>query len=105
MSTPKRTELDNRFSRRGFLGSAIVGATPAIAPAADPPGPTPSPVARAQADAIIREHGAALSEAQKGDVRRLVAELGKTGNELRSVPLDNADEPALIFRAPVSDRR
>jgi hypothetical protein len=56
-----------------------------------------TPLADAQFKALLARHGKRLTPEQVADVRRMVAEAQKTSDELRTLPLDNANEPATIF--------
>jgi hypothetical protein len=69
-----------------------------------PKPPPPSPLVEVQAQAIFAKHGKHLSTEQKADVKRLLADLAKTGDTLRSLPLANSDEPAAIFRVFRSEK-
>ncbi len=64
-----------------------------------------SPASEAQLQTIFAKYGKRLSDEQKTDVRRLVAQAQKTSEALRAFPLDNSDEPAMIFHVYRSDRR
>jgi hypothetical protein len=64
-----------------------------------------SPTGEAQLQTILAKYGKRLSDEQKADVRRLVAQAQKTSEALHTFPLDNSDEPAMIFHAYRSDRR
>jgi gas vesicle protein len=62
-----------------------------------------SPRARAEVEMkvseIFRKYGDKLSVEQKADIRKVVAE-GQDGLEkMRAFALDNADQPATVFRA------
>jgi hypothetical protein len=63
-----------------------------------------SPTGEAQIQTILAKYGKRLSDEQKADVRRLVAQAQKTSEALRAFPLDNSDEPAMIFHIYRSDR-
>ena len=56
-----------------------------------------SPAGEAQFQTILSKYGTRLSDDQKADVRRLVAQAQKTSETLRSFPLDNSNEPAMVF--------
>ncbi len=65
----------------------------------------PSPEAEARIAAILGKYGSRFSEEQKADIRRNI-----TGNQqgldaMRAYPLDNAVEPATLFRVYRNDRR
>lgn len=57
-----------------------------------------SAAGEAQVQTILAKYGARLSDEQRVEIRRLVAQAQKTSETLRSFPLDNSDEPAMIFR-------
>ena len=61
--------------------------------------PDPSPEAESQYKLLISKYGARLSDEQKADVKRLIDQGLKSAVTLRSFQLDNADEPANVFRA------
>jgi len=92
---------DARLSRRNFARSAVLAA--AAAPAVNLVGSAAASNAEAaqaddpQVQAIFAKIGSRLSPEEKADVRRLVAQMKKTGDALKSFPLDNSDEPATIF--------
>ena len=105
------------FARHAALAAATVAAMPdklmaepgpATSPAALPAGqqtteePKLSPESRAEVEAkiqaIFRRYGQRLTEEQKADVKRLVAEGQKALESLRAFPLDNADAPATVLR-------
>jgi hypothetical protein len=56
-----------------------------------------SAACEAQVQTILAKYGKRLSDEQKTDIKRLVAQAQKTSESLKSFPLDNADEPAMIF--------
>jgi hypothetical protein len=64
-----------------------------------------SPAGEAQLQTILAKHGKRLSDEQKADVRRLIAQAQKASDALREFKLDNSDEPATIFRVYRADRR
>jgi len=110
-------ESDTRppLSRRDFTrGVALIAAASAVSQQActqakhTAPAPSPSPqlppAAEAQAQAIFRKYGDRLSEEQKADVKRLVAEAQKPAEALRAFPLDNSNEPAMVFRVYRAER-
>jgi hypothetical protein len=57
-----------------------------------------TPDAEAQVQAILTRYGKRHPDEQKTDLRRLVAQAQKTSATLRSFPLENSDEPAMIFQ-------
>ncbi|HEX4606047.1 MAG TPA: hypothetical protein VH724_18750 [Candidatus Angelobacter sp.] len=117
------------LGRRQFtFGAAIAAATSLVLPAnllaqpfaADGPPDSESPdekartamaklSASAQAEvemkvaSIFRKYGDRLSEEQKADIRRIMAE-GQEGLEkMRAFHLENSDQPADAFRAYLAD--
>ena len=116
----RRTEGISRrqFAVRAALASAAVAYLPTNVLAVDqknlalpqqPPAGTAklSPEAQAEADAryqaILTRHGSKLSDAQKGDIRRLTGELQKALETLRKAELENGDAPALYLK-PLVER-
>jgi hypothetical protein len=92
--------MTGKVSRRSFAAGlmtvAAVGAETAEAPLAGE--------ALRQYQAILERHGNQLSDVEKADIRRLLA-LGVKGIEpLRTFPLENASEPATMFRVWRADR-
>ena len=111
-----------KLTRRDFARAAAVAAataTAALAPGAEaltrkvaganstrvvnPPGPDDAASARqaeidARAADVLRRYGDRLSAEEKTEVRRLVGELQKTLDKLRSYPLGNGDQPATVLR-------
>jgi hypothetical protein len=63
-----------------------------------------TPDSEAQVQVILTRYGKRLSDGQKADLRRLVAQAQKASATLRSFPLENSDEPAMIFHIYRSDR-
>jgi hypothetical protein len=106
-------------SRRDFARkAALAAATAAVVPRGVLSSPMElggSPTSQAQAQesklssqnqaeadtmfqAILREHGNQLSDAQKTDLRRLVNEAQKPLEALRAFALDTADQPANVLK-------
>jgi len=99
------------FTRRAALVAATAGclplelpgqpAAPAERQQAPLPGDKPSPESQDEVQikiqSILRDHGDRLSEAQKADIRRLVAEGQKPLEALRAFRLDNSDQPANVL--------
>jgi hypothetical protein len=48
---------------------------------------------------IFRKYGDRLSEEQRADIRRIMAESQEGLEKMRAFPLDNGDQPADAFRA------
>ena len=61
-----------------------------------------SPSARAEVEmkfaSIIRKYGPRLTEDQKMDIRRSLAETQEDLEKMRAFALDNADQPATVFQ-------
>jgi hypothetical protein len=106
-----------RISRRDFARTIGVAAGVALLPPARadekparPTSPTPppstklSPASQAEAEArvqmIVARYGARLSAQERADLARLSHDAQEQLDKLRAFPLDLADEPAHIFRAP-----
>jgi hypothetical protein len=112
MSRKKTTESNNKLSRRDFARNAALLAAAATVPsglsvhAATAQTPAKlSPEGEAQYQTIIAKYGDRLSTEQKADIRRLIGDSQKGVAALRAFPLDNADEPANMFRVTESKRR
>lgn len=105
---------EKKITRRGFaMGAAAAAAAialPSIAPAQSPAPVAQQPSAmsklspdsraevEARANEIIRRRGSRLDDAQKAEIRRLLAE-GQEGLEkMRAYALENGDQPATVFR-------
>src|SRR5262249_47938350 len=62
-----------------------------------------TPQSRAEVEAkvtnIFRKYGERLSEEQKADIRRIMAETQEGLDKMRAFPLENSDQPADAFRA------
>jgi hypothetical protein len=117
MPRQPRVTSKGHLSRRDFARTAALAAATAALPQtssvqasvpAQTAGVQParlSPAGEAQLQTILDRHGKRLSDDQKSEVRRLVAQAQKTSETLRSLPLDNSDEPAMTFHIYRSDRR
>lgn len=61
-----------------------------------------SPPAQAEVEAkvasVFRKYGPRLSEEQKADIRRILAETQDGLEKLRAFPLDNSDQPVTVFK-------
>jgi parvulin-like peptidyl-prolyl isomerase len=106
--SPAHEHTEDGLSRRGFaqLVAAVAAgvALPAAAAGAgpdDPPKPVKPEITREQAiETLIRQRfGKHLTDDQVRKLTQRVANLSRTGDALKRVPLTNADEPAVIFRA------
>ena len=97
------------LTRRDFArGIAVTAATAAIPhktsvrvhsadQEASARAPELSATGEAQLQSILAKYGKRFSDEQKADVRRLVAQAEKTSGALHAFPLENSDEPAMIF--------
>jgi len=104
------------ITRRTFALSAAAAATGALIPAHAlahahahnaPQQPSAmsklSPEAQAEVEmkvaAIFRKYGSKLSEEQKADIRRILAENQDGLEKMRAYALSNSDQPATVFRS------
>lgn len=107
---PEHAKSRARLSRRDFARVAAVTAAAAALPiaskAAEPQvadmiestqAAQLSPAAEAQYQAILAKYGKRLSDEQKTDLKRLITQAQKTSDALRAFPLENSNEPAMIF--------
>ena len=113
---PTRLKLSRREFTRGVAMAAATTVVPkpsltderardsADAQAASSQATQLTPDAEAEVQAILTRYGKRLSDEQKTDLRRLVAQAQKTSATLRSFPLENSDEPAMIFHIYRSGR-
>ena len=60
---------------------------------------TTGKIAAAKVASIIRKYGDRLSEEQKADIRRIMAETQEGLEKMRAFVLENGDQPADAFRA------
>ena len=112
MSKRKGLRGHDGISRREFARKAMLTATAAALPSSvlgqsaggTEPGqaPTLPPTAKADADrafaAVLERYGARLTDAQKSDLRSLLAQQQKSLDTLRAFSLDNGDQPATVLR-------
>ena len=109
-------KLKKTITRRSFAIGAATAATTALIPAASfaqsaAPAPAPqqpsamsklSPDAQAEVEmkvnAIFRKYGSRLSDEQKADIRRIMAETQDGLEKMRAFALENGDQPATVFR-------
>ncbi|HXU37167.1 MAG TPA: hypothetical protein VN937_12465 [Blastocatellia bacterium] len=115
-AVPNGPKLSRRdFARRAALAAATAtlstttsahteNSAPQSAQAESPQAAQLSAVGEAQLQTILARSGKWLTNEQKADLRRLVAQAQKTSEALRSFSLDNSDEPAMIFHVYRSDR-
>lgn len=68
-----------------------------------------TPQSRAEVEAkvasIFRKYGERLSDEQKADIRRIMAETQEGLDKMRTFPLENGNQPADAFRAYRHDAR
>lgn len=61
-----------------------------------------SPAARAEAEAkiqnVLRKYGDRLNEEQRAELRKSLFQTQEAAEKLRAFPLENGDEPAVVFR-------
>jgi hypothetical protein len=111
MLRKKTSESSNKLSRRDFARNAALLAAAATVPmglSISATAQTPAkllPEAEAQYQTIIAKYGDRLSSEQKADIRRLIGDGQKAAATTRAFPLDNADEPANMFRVTESKKR
>ena len=92
-----------KVSRRAFARDAVVAATAAavlpsaLAQAPPPPAPVP-PEVEARIQWIFTKYGSRLDEAQRADVRRILAGGQPDVEKMRAWPMPNSVEPATPFR-------
>ena len=109
------------ITRRSFARGAAVAASATLFPKheiwAESPAPTQaqpsameklSPAARAEVDAkakeIFRKYGSRLSDGQKADIRKVLAETQDGLEKMRRFALDNGDQPATVFKFTAEKR-
>lgn len=96
----------SKVSRRVFAREALAAATAAaVLPAAlaqtqpaPQPAPPPNPEVEARINWIFTKYGARLDDAQRADIRRIIAGGQKDVDTMRVFPLPNSVEPATVFR-------
>lgn len=68
-----------------------------------------SPSARAEVEmkfaSIVRKYGARLTEDQKMDIRRSLAETQEGLEKMRAFALDNGDQPATVFQLHLEGKK
>jgi len=112
MSQSKETVT---ISRRKFTVGAAVAATAVLLPGREGLAESPA-LAQSQADAtaklspgaraelesklkeIFRKHGSRLSDEQKADIRKVMADTQEGLEKMRSFALANGDQPASVFQ-------
>ena len=95
----------NKLSRRSFARNTVIAAAAAaVVPnllAEEKPPALPA-ASQAEVDArvqwIIGKYGARLDEAQRADIRRLIAGGQSSIDAMRAYALENANDPATPFR-------
>lgn len=107
----EHTKSGARISRREFSRVAAVTAATAALPIASKAAAELQaaemlestravqlpPAAEAQYSAVLAKYGTRLSDEQKTELKRLITQAQKTSDALRAFPLDNSNEPAMIF--------
>lgn len=104
------------FARRAALATASAALLPGAVfaqqekPANPPASPAPpdaaehklSPAAEAEVEskyqAVLRAYGDRLTAEQKAEARKALADTQKGLEQILAFPLDNSDEPAIVFR-------
>lgn len=102
------------ITRRSFAVGAAMAATATLLPeklagqSTATPTPQPdsttklSPGAKAEVEMkvkeIFRKYGDRLSDAQKADIRKVMAETQDGLEKMRSFALDNGDQPAMVLK-------
>ncbi|HEY6253968.1 MAG TPA: hypothetical protein VI685_28770 [Candidatus Angelobacter sp.] len=106
---------ETAISRRKFTIGAAVAATAALLPGGEAQAASPvpaqsqseataklSPGARAELDMklkeLFRKYGSRLSDEQKADIRKVMAETQDGLEKMRSFTLTNGDQPAAVFQ-------
>ena len=96
-----------KVSRRAFARGAFAAATAAAvlptalaqAPPQQPaPAPAPNPEVEARINWIFTKYGARLDDAQRADIRRIIAGGQKDVDTMRAFPLPNSIGPVAVFR-------
>ena len=110
-----------RITRRNFATGAAMAATAALLPTKEiwaenqaPMQAQPSamdklsPGARAEVEAkareIFRKYGSRLTDEQKADIRKVLAETQDGLEKMRRFALDNGDQPASVFKFTAEER-
>lgn len=117
-----KSPLTLAITRRRFTVAAAAAATGALLPARDahaqsaatPPQAQAdpmsklSPEARAEVETkvseIFRKYGSRLSEEQKADIRKVMAETQDGLEKMRAFVLANGDQPATVFKYTVEEK-
>lgn len=103
------------ISRRKFTMGAAVAATAVLLPGGEAQAASPlaeqaqsetatklSPGARAEVDMkvkeIFRKYGSRLSDEQKADIKKVMADTQDGLEKMRSFVLTNGDQPAAVFQ-------
>jgi len=108
---PEHTKSGTRLSRRDFARVAAVTAATAALPVTNKAAGEPQPAeilesnqaaqlppsAEAHYQAILAKYGKRLSDEQKTELKRLITQAQKTSEALGAFPLENSNEPAMIF--------
>jgi hypothetical protein len=105
-----------KISRRSFARGAALAATAVAVPGATAARPSsstsdafaqeePSSQIECQFQSVLKKCAGRLSEEEKADVKRLLAQVQKTSDALRAYTLENSDEPATTFEVYHRSRR
>ena len=127
MPNRNKKSLENGMTRRSFAVGAAAAATAALIPASnalaqtEPPKPA-APAAQPQSDAmaklspesrgevemkvnaIFRKYGSRLSDEQKADIRKVMAENQDGLEKMRKFALQNGDQPATVLQLEEGER-
>jgi hypothetical protein len=112
----------HKITRRAFALGTAVAATSALVPdavfsqtASAPAQPQSSPSSKlspeAQAEVemkvsgIFRKYGNKLSEEQRADIRKVMAETQSGLEKMRAFTLDNGDQPADVLKFTEEEKR
>jgi hypothetical protein len=107
------SDMQKKVTRRAFALGTAVAATSVLVPGsavlgqapADPQSSTSTSLsseAQAEVDGkvkeIFRKHGGKLSDEQKADIRKVMAETQSGLEKMRAFALDNGDQPATVLK-------
>lgn len=117
-----KSSLKVPLTRRAFTVAAAAAATGALLPSKEghaqsatapsqvqtDPMAKLSPGARAEVEAkiseIFRKHGSRLSDEQKADIRKVMAETQDGLEKMRNFALANGDQPATVFKNTAEEK-
>lgn len=100
----------SRLSRRDFAKTTLIAAVAGHVDAQEtaPATPPASAEAEARVASVMGRFGSRFSEQQKKEIRERITGIQSGLEAMRAYPLDNAVEPATLFRvyrAPSRERR